>query len=449
MKDIMAQPSQIGSGSASSAPSLWAQFFGYLTADGLNYLLGFAIYGWLIRILTDRQYGNLSVATSIYQVLMMVTALGLDLIGPRLITDAGGDASHIAQRGLRIRMAVACLVCGPVTAVVAFFYLRQGQVDVATVVIAGFCMVLARALDVTYLAVALGAPGALARTRALGLGLFLAALFVCKLIIPHYVWIVPILNAVGLTIGRYQLMAILRKRASQRITPPGLATPTMYILRQGAKAGSGQLLLFILQGLDVVLLARYVPAESVGQYAMVSRLYLFGTAVLACLLNTYIPSLIAVAQDANALTRLFRRFMLTSTAIGVLGGAVFWVAAPFTCELLGHRQLAIVHGISPLFGILFLIMAVCNPFLSFLPSLHRSGTYLVGICAGTLLLAGIDLVLMPRLGVTGAAIGQVAATTFLALFMARGYWNYIRGLRRTGVTGSSIEPSQVRERVPA
>jgi hypothetical protein len=34
-------------------------------------------------------------------------------------------------------------------------------------------MVFARALDVTYLAADLGAPGALARTRALGLGLYL------------------------------------------------------------------------------------------------------------------------------------------------------------------------------------------------------------------------------------------------------------------------------------
>ena len=57
------------------APSnLLRRFLGYLTADSLNYLLGFAIYGWLVRLLSDRQYGHLSVATSVYQVLMMVAA---------------------------------------------------------------------------------------------------------------------------------------------------------------------------------------------------------------------------------------------------------------------------------------------------------------------------------------------------------------------------------------
>ncbi|MGH9615362.1 MAG: lipopolysaccharide biosynthesis protein [Acidobacteriaceae bacterium] len=410
---------------------MWTQFFGYLTADGLNYLLGFAIYGWLIRILSDRQYGYLSVATSIYQVLMMVTALGLDLIGPRLITDAGGNASHLAQRGRNIRLATALLVCGPVTVIVAALYWRHGQFEVATVVIAGFAMVLARAFDVTYLAVALGAPGALARTRALGLGLFLATLFACKRIVPSYVWIVPLINAAGVTIGRCQLMRMLRKTAIGRVVAPGLPTPTKYIVKQGAKAGSGQLLLFIFQGMDIVLLAKYVSAESLGQYAMVSKLYLFGTAVLACLLNTYMPSLINVAHDAEAFGRLFRKFVTTSLWIGVAGAGVFWLAAPFTCELLGHRHLPVVHRISPLFALLFLIMAICNPFLSFLPSLHRSGTYLVGICAGTVVLVAGDLILMPRLGPSGAAIGQLIATSFLALFMARTYWIYVRDLRKT------------------
>jgi O-antigen/teichoic acid export membrane protein len=409
--------------------SVSARFFGYLTADGLNYLLGFAIYGWLIRILSDRQYGYLSVATSIYQVLMMVTALGIDLTGPRLISDAGGNPAHIALQAQRIRIAAALFVCAPITAILSVAYWRLGQHDVAWVILAGFSMVLARALDLTFMAVALDAPGALARTRAFGLGLFLISLFACKGIISRGVWLVPVLNAAGITIGRIQLMRILRRKAAQRISPIGQHLDTGYIVRQGAKAGSGQLLLFILQGMDVVLLARYSSNEAVGQYAMASRLYLFGTAVLACLLNTYMPALIAVAHNPTSLSRLFRRFLLTSAGIGLVGCAAFWIAAPAVCELLGHRQLSIVRQISPLFAILFLVMAICNPFLSFLPSLHRSGTYLIGITAALVLLLATDLVLMPRLGPTGAALGQLIATTFMAAFMARAFQLHLAGLR--------------------
>ena len=161
-------------------PPVWARFFGYLSADGLTYLLGFAVYGWLIRILADRQYGQLSIATSIYQVLMIIGALGLDLTGPRLIEEAGGDPIGVVQRGERIRLAVSLGVCGPVTAFLAMVYWRRGHSDVAAVIVAGFAMVLSRTVDVSYLAVALGMPGTLARTRAFGLGLYLAALLVLR-----------------------------------------------------------------------------------------------------------------------------------------------------------------------------------------------------------------------------------------------------------------------------
>ena len=77
---------------------LGARFFGYLSADGLNYALGFVIYGWLVRILTNQQYGQLSIATSVYQALMMVAALGLDLTGPRLLATSGGDPMDFARK---------------------------------------------------------------------------------------------------------------------------------------------------------------------------------------------------------------------------------------------------------------------------------------------------------------------------------------------------------------
>ncbi len=418
---------------ASALPPVWVRFFGYLSADGLTYLLGFAIYGWLIRILADGQYGRLSVATSIYQVFMMVGALGLDLIGPRLIAEAGGDPIRIVQRGQWIRLSVSLGVCGPATAVLALIYWHRGQADVASVIIAGFAMVLARAVDVSYLAVALGMPGALARTRMLGLGLYLAILVVCKPIIVQTVWIVPVLNAIGITIGRVQLWRILRRSAQAGPATPPLQIRTFDIAWQGVKASSGQLLLLAYQTLDVVLLAKYVPAESVGQYAMVSRLYLFGTAVLTCLLNTFLPELVAAANDCELLARRFKRFALASVCLGVVGAAVFWAAGPLACETLGHRHLTIARRVTPLYAVLFLVMAVCNPFLSFLPSLHKGGAYLCGIASSAALVLALDFALIPSWGPRGAACAQLLGTVFLALFSSVVYLRHIVSLKPAGI----------------
>jgi O-antigen/teichoic acid export membrane protein len=411
-------------GHAAALPPVWTRFFGYLSADGLTYLLGFAIYGWLIRILADGQYGQLSVATSIYQVLMVLGALGLDLIGPRLIAEAGGDPLRIVRRGQWIRLSVSLVVCGPATAALAMLYWHRGQADVAAVIIAGFAMVLARTVDVSYLAVALAMPGALARTRALGLALYLAALLLCKPVVIRAVWVIPVLNAIGMWVGRAQLLRILRGRAQLRAAGPGKPISTSDIAWQGAKASSGQLLMLAFQTLDVVLLARYVPAESVGQYAMVSRLYLFGTAVLTCLLNTFLPELVAAANDSELLGKRFKRFAVASACVGVIGAAVFCMAGPWACETLGHRHLAIARQVTPLYALLFLIM---------LPSLYKSGAYVGGIAGAAVTLGCVDLYLVPRFGPVGAALGQLIATSSLAAVGAAVYLSYVRSLHRTGV----------------
>jgi len=379
--------------------------------------LGFAIYGWLIRILAGAQYGQLIVATSIYQVLMVLGALGLDLIGPRLIVEAGGDPMRIVRRGQWIRLSVSLAICAPATAVLAIFYWHRGQGEVAAVVAVGFAMMLARAVDISYLAVALGVPGALARTRALGLGVYLAVLLVCEPIVIRMVWIIPLLNAMAITVGRIQLSRILRRRAPAQVPAVRNLIKTSDIAWQGAKASSGQLLMLAYQTLDVILLARYVSAESVGQYAMVSRLYLFGTAVLTCLLNTFLPELVGVATDSELLPQRFKRFGLASACLGAIGAALLWTVGPWACETLGHRHLTVARHVAPLYAVLFLTMGICNPYLSILPSLHRGGAYLGGIaCSGTLVFA-LDFALIPGWGrgcCQSSALRPVGVTSYLS-----------------------------------
>ena len=308
---------------------LAARFFGYLSADGLNYALGFLIYGWLVRVLTNQQYGQLSIATSVYQALMMVAALGLDLTGPKLLKDFGGDALEFARKALHLRLAVALLICGPLQIAAALFAWHRGQNLLALIVLASFSMVVARALDLTYLAVALRVPGPLAKTRALGLSAYLLLLVLCTPIIRQHLWLIPVLNAVGVTLGRVRLARLLRRY----VPPSGVAHAlrSWDIVTQGIKASGGQLLLLILQTGDVVLLAKYVSTDAVGQYAMISRLYLLGLAVLGAMFNTFLPDVVHVAHDVAKLRAVFRTCVFANLALGVAGAIVFyWISTPLS-----------------------------------------------------------------------------------------------------------------------
>jgi O-antigen/teichoic acid export membrane protein len=421
-----ASPATVTASGAPDVPVLGARFFGYLSADGLNYALGFLIYGWLVRVLTNQQYGQLSVATSVYQALMMVAALGLDLTGPRLLAISGGDPMDFARKAQRLRLAVAVMICGPLQLGGALIAWHRGQALLAMVILASFSMVLARALDLTYLAVALRVPAPLARTRALGLSAYLLMLIACTPLVRQHLWLVPLLNAAGVTLGRLQLARLLRRHSPR--SHHTLKIRSWQIVTQGIKAGGGQLLLLVMQTGDVVLLVRYVSTDAVGQYAMISRLYLLGTAVLGAMLNTFLPEIVSVSQHASKLHEQFRIFLLANLALGLAGWACFYGLGARLSESLAHRALPTVHAITPVFALVFLLMAVANPFLSMLPTLHRGTEYMAGIASAVLLLLGLDLGLMPQYGVVGAAYAQALATAFLAIFSYIVYLRHVRDL---------------------
>jgi O-antigen/teichoic acid export membrane protein len=407
--------------------SLAARFFGYLSADGLNYALGFVIYGWLVRILSNQQYGQLSIATNVYQALMMVAALGLDLTGPKLITEFGGDPIQFAHKAQRIRLIVAVCVCGPLQAGGALIAWYRGQTLLAVIILASFSMVFARALDLTYLAVALRVSAPLARTRALGLSAYLVVLILCTPWVRQHLWLVPVLNAAGITLGRIWLGRLLRQHAPTVHTAGHIRA--WEIVTQGVKASSGQLLLLIMLTGDVILLAKYVSADAVGQYAMISRLYFLGTVVLTAMLNTFMPEIVNTSHDVAGLRRQFRNYVQADLVLGVTGAACLYFLGARVCELITHRPLPVLREVNPVFALVFLLMALANPFLSMLPALHRGTQYLTASASAVVLLLGLDLLLMPRYGVLGGVYGQVLATAYLGVFSGLVYLLHVRSMR--------------------
>jgi O-antigen/teichoic acid export membrane protein len=402
--------------------TLLKRLVGYLSGDSLNYLLGFVIYAWLIRCLTNEQYGYLSVATSIYQPLLVVVALGLDLIGPRVLAQHPGDLAYVVARVQSLRVRFALFVCLPVMLVIARGYLHQPQV--AVVLLAGFCMVLARAFDISYVAIALAKPKPLVYSRAFGLLVYLVVLLALRNVIAQHVWAIPVLNAAGVMAGRLLLMRWMRLQALGPVARSSESSRlvTWRLFLSGARTGIGQLVLFSCQTLDVVLLNRYVDAGAVGQYAMVSRLYIFGTAVLTCVLNAFLPELIASMSHRSFWHRQYR-FTITSAGVGVLGALAFYFVGAPIAELLGGRPLHLLHLITPVYALVFLSASVANPFVSLLPSLQLETEYLAGVVLGGLTIFGSDLLLIPRFGVSGAAWGQLVGAVALgtySVYLVRG-----------------------------
>src|SRR5262249_8135115 len=185
----------------------------------------------------------------------------------------------------------------------------------AELMLASFAMVFARALDLSYVAVAYGLPRHLAKSRLLGLGLYLLALIVAAPLIGRYLWLVPVWNAARVTIRRIQLKRWLHLHLSLRtgIQPP--LTWSASVLKAGLKASAGQLILLSSQNLDVVYLAHYAPAAVVGQYAMISRLCVLGSAVLASIFFAFMPDMLRTSASPADFRKTFKRYSVASAIL--------------------------------------------------------------------------------------------------------------------------------------
>ena len=382
------------------------RFVGYLAGDSLNYLIGFLIYAWLVRILTNSQYAQLSIATSVYQTLMMVAAIGIDYVGPGIIREHSLQANALIGHFERVRIGVAMAVCLPVLLVIVLWYWSEGQYDTAIVVAASFAMVLARAIDLSYVAVAYGRPAILASSRVLGLGIYLVLLLVLASPERKNLWLIPVLNAGGVAIGRVVLARQLKKdlpaNKNLRVSP----VSTGHILAVGSRSGAGQLIMLGFQTLDILYLSKYVSAGYVGQYAMIERLYIFGTAALTSVFNAFVPILISDPNHRRGIKWCVR----FSAIIGGVGFVGLAVVGPYVAEFFAGRRLPQTHGIALWFGIAFCFLAIATPLYGVLAILKRENEYMVAMSLGALAMVVSDISLVPRYGLLGGALGQLSAS---------------------------------------
>jgi O-antigen/teichoic acid export membrane protein len=388
----------------------------YLSGDATYFLLGFLVYGWLVRILTSDQYGHLTIASSIYQIFMMVTAIGIDLIGPKYLVGAGTSfwpRVHLLQR---IRFKVFLYIVIPVTLLTALAYSFTPQSPVSVFLLVSLSLLFARLTDISYAAISLSRAGAMARARTISMVLYLGGVVVFRGFIHRWPPAVILIQAIGSLFARQMLIWEMKRIPGTSGGPNPDRDLGRSMLKAGVHAGAGQVLMLACNSLDSVWLGRVYPAATVGEYATISRLYLFGTYVLASLLNAYIPSLLSNRTHPSQFRRVHRQLWITSLALGILGGILIWLVGPHVTDFLAHRRLPMAHQVSGYFGWTFLAVAGGLPYYSLLPTLGLEREYLIGVGGSLVILFLGFSILIPWLGFCGAPIAQAVALGALGIY---------------------------------
>jgi O-antigen/teichoic acid export membrane protein len=186
-------------------------------------------------------------------------------------------------------------------------------------------------------------------------------------------------------------------------------------LRFGAAGGLGELVLFGMLRIDFLLVALVLPARDVGIYAVATALTEMlwvipdGTAQIA------LPS--AAASDGDVLPAVFR-VSLSATILAGLLLSVF--ASPLLRLLFGPAYAAGAVAV-PLLAVAAVAGGAWKMLAADLSARHSTHDRLVSAVVGTVVMVAADLVLIPALGIRGAAAGAAVGYVAAAVVVLRAW----------------------------
>lgn len=182
------------------------------------------------------------------------------------------------------------------------------------------------------------------------------------------------------------------------------------MLRECWKLQVGALLGTLYLQIDIPMLRLLAGPEVVGEYAVAARLVAMTLIFSAGVAMTAYPAMIrARAEGPEAYARLLRLAFSVVTLgayLGILGNALFgqWILDRLVGDRFEHTSLLVT------LLLLTLPLAFTRALVSQWVTLNGRGNFLIwseGL--GALTVVGLNLILIPRLGGTGAAISMLAA----------------------------------------
>jgi O-antigen/teichoic acid export membrane protein len=162
------------------------------------------------------------------------------------------------------------------------------------------------------------------------------------------------------------------------------------------------------QRLDIIILARFVAREDVGQYGAAIRYAMIGAMMLAALMGFLLPKVSRTrASPAHFLAYLREAFLLTTLLLG--GLVALWMAAPALLPRLFGADFEPAVALTRILLLATMLAVLSLPFGQLLLAEDRpKGILHMGLLR-LVAIALLALLLVPRVGAAGAAWAMVAA----------------------------------------
>ena len=363
---------------------------------------------YLARELGAAGFGIIGFAMALCGYLSIAVIAGFDQIGAREVARRPHEASAIAASVTLVRLALAFVALAAI-GVVAWFLDKPSTVKLV-VALTGLSF-FSLALDTSWV------YKGLERNRLVGLALVLGqVLYVGTILLvvrgPGDVMFVPLALFLGEMAAALLLaVSVFRLGEIKLDLREGLR-----ILRSSGSLTLTRLLRTLIYTFDVVLLGFLLGEREVGLYTAPYRFCFLLLAIAVAIHISYLPALTrALAQGTRQVGHIAERSAEFSSAVAapmIVGGMI--LAGPLLNTLFGpeyvaaaaaFRLLILSIGFIFIYGVIHNVLLVCDRM--------RIETWIMG--SGVALNIGLNLILIPRYGLVGAAFATALAEGLILL----------------------------------
>jgi O-antigen/teichoic acid export membrane protein len=367
-------------------------------------LAAFVGTAYAARRLGPEQFGIVGFALALFSYISVVVSGGFNDVGSREVARRPGEASSIAANVIVVRLAIALIGLALLGTTVWFL---DKPPTVKLVVLLTGLLVFSLALDTSWV------YKGLERNHPVSLALILSQILYAGAILltvnqPRDVAFVPLAQFLGEICAALMLTVPLFWLGKIKFN----WREGFDILRGSSFSAVSRLMRAVMYSFDVVLIGFWIGEEAVGRYSAPYRICFLLVAIAASIYTSYLPTIIRVSsQDdkENQIGKIAERSLSLAAAVGaplVVGGII--VAAPLLETVFGSDYTDGADAFKFLLlsvGFVFLHGANHNIFLA----VNRLKTEMMIFAAAAAVNIGLNIFIIPRYGIVGAAFVTAAA----------------------------------------
>jgi O-antigen/teichoic acid export membrane protein len=382
--------------------------FGEIAARGFSFVATVHV----ARVLGATNFGRVEFASAIVLYASAFATFGLDVVGTRHVAALPADARVLVRTIVGLRLLFASLAWA---ILLGLTFLVPRLAEIRPILLLTALVLLTEAVRLNWIFQGLERMKRVAAAGILGQALYAAGVFTL-LRRPGEILRVPLLSAAGSAATTVVLAAVAWKSFSTLPAPrpPGFAR---VLLREAAPVAATAVASLVVYNADVVLLGFLLDERHVGLYRAATRIAGVFSMLGASYTAAVFPSIARAAGERGRFSDTLSWAVRTSAVAWAAGAAVLLAAAPRLLKwTFGQTYQESVITLRLLL-IAVAVVGVRAQYRHALIALKRAERNLPPTLWAAAVNVGLNLALIPRYGLRGAAIATIASETVMLLFV--------------------------------